>query len=744
MALLKFSQPAPDVLKYDFITVSNRLPVTVKKRGKTLEFLPSPGGLATAMSALKLAKPTLWIGWPGIISEDLTASDKKTITEKLKEYGCAPVFLTSKQVDNYYHGYSNETLWPLFHYFQSLAKYSTSCWESYKEVNKLFAKAVLKNAKKEATVWVHDYHLMLVPKYIKETKPATSVGFFLHIPFPSYEIFRQIPQRQEILEGLMGSDLVGFHIYDYVRHFTSSVLRTLGRSSNNGVIEYGTRSVKADAFPISIDYKKFKKAALSAKVNNEIKILDEHYKNKKIILSVDRLDYSKGIASRLNAFERFLKQNPRYHKKVCLIVIAVPSRTEVSAYQSLRESIEQTISRINGRYSTANWVPVSYQFQNLEFNKLVALYAKSDIALVTPIRDGMNLVAKEYIASKQKYSGVLILSELTGAVDELPESLIVNPNDTSAIVYAIKTALETRENKKVADINRMQQRISNYDVQAWANDFFDQLKGSKLQQTKVTSKRLTHDKLANLIKQYKAADKRLIILDYDGTLRSFVKSINLSVAAPGRPLLRTLKNLCADDKNDLQIISGRPKPALEKWFGKIDIGLVAEHGYWVKNGSKWTSNKVDANKFKKKVLALMKKYTERTPGSILEDKNSSLVWHYRDVTTELAYVRMSSLEHELKEMLSGSEAGVFHGSKILEVKPKSINKGTIVNQLIKNGGYDFVLCCGDDHTDEDMFKVLTNEDYYYSVKSGPGETNARYRVKSVREILSLLKKLSAS
>ena len=417
--------------KSKFVVVSNKLPVSVR-RGEDgqLEFEASSGGLATAMSSLKV-KDQVWVGWPYIGSDDLTDEEKEQIRTELEKYSCVPVFLTEKQVELFYEGYSNDTLWPLFHYFQSFTNYSEEYWEAYREVNELFAEEISKVTEEDASVWVHDYHLMLLPSMIRDNLPRTSIGFFLHIPFPSFEIYRLLPQRKDLLHGLLGADLIGFHVYDYARHFLSSCLRLLGITNHNGSIQYGGRSVQTDAYPIGIDYAKFQDALGQSETKKAIKSMCESYENLKVILSVDRLDYSKGIPERLEAFRILLEKHPEHIGKIKLVMVAVPSRTEVETYQNLRDQIEQAVSRINGTFGTVNWAPISYQFQNRPFEEVVALYNVADIALVTPIRDGMNLVAKEYVASKKKKTqGVLLLSEMTGAIDELPEAMSINPNDT--------------------------------------------------------------------------------------------------------------------------------------------------------------------------------------------------------------------------------------------------------------------------------------------------------------------------
>jgi trehalose 6-phosphate synthase/phosphatase len=727
---------------HKFIIVSNRLPVSVAKVDGELVFTPSSGGLATAMSSLKgdnLAN-RLWIGWPGISSDELTATDRKTIIKELEAFGCYPVFLSKEQIQLFYEGYANDTLWPMFHYFQSLAKHNTTYWQAYQEVNQLFAKAVQKKATDSATTWVHDYQLMLLPEILRTMLPQSSIGFFLHVPFPSYEIFRLLPERKEILKGLLGADLIGFHTYDYTRHFMSSVLRILGFESHHGAISYNNRFVQADAFPIGIDYEKYASATKSAAVLSELEKIDEHYEGQQVILSVDRLDYSKGISNRLEAYEILLKEHPEYHKKITLVMVAVPSRIEVDTYRGLREEIEQIVSRINGLYATMEWSPISYQFKNLPFDQVVALYVKADVALVTPLRDGMNLVAKEYIASKQKRAGVLILSEMAGAIDELPEALRINPNDTASIVAAIQTALSMSVREQRKRLLTMQRRLSQYTVQRWANDFIEQLGQAHEHQKSRSEKLLRNGHRAELVEAFKHAKHRLLMLDYDGTLVNYVSSPDPQRAAPKAPLLRTLRALAAIPNTEVCIISGRTREALQKWFGRLPLTLVAEHGSWVKQGGAWSQQQISFQAYKKLLMPILERYTERTPGAEIEEKNFALVWHYRRVPPELAYDRTISLKHDLNNAIDTTEVGVFSGQKIVEIKPRGIHKGTVADELLASNNADFVLCAGDDYTDEDMFKILPES--AFTIRVGQKETHARFQVQSVEQMTRLLSALA--
>lgn len=725
-------------MRSQFIVVSNRLPVSVARVDGQLVFSASSGGLATAMSSLDVENQ-IWVGWPGIASNTLTSTEKTQITKELKKRGCIPVFLTEADIANFYEGYANDTLWPLFHYFPSVAQYRSSYWDAYQSVNRKFARAVSHVSGDTAMIWVQDYQLMLLPSMIRAGKPQAKIGFFLHIPFPSYEVFRLLPERRAIIEGLMGADLLGFHVYDYARHFISSCNRILGTTSEQGVIEHQGRRVTIDVFPIGIDYKKFRDTLRDPVTKKEISILDERYGKQRIILSVDRLDYSKGIMKRLEAFERLLAERPKLHRTVTLMMIAVPSRTEVETYKQLRDEIEQTVSRINGMYGTTDWAPISYQFQNLPFEQIVALYAKSEVALVTPLRDGMNLVAKEYVASKRGRKGVLILSEMAGAADELHGAVIVNPNNIPALTDAIYQALTMPNTEQQRRLKLMQARISDYTVQKWGEDFVSQLEDARSSHHHALKKRLTQDAYDDIVKSFIKSRKRLILLDYDGTLHHFSSSISANAVKPGPRLRTQLRQITVQRNTTLCIISGRPRTTLDAWFKGIpNLVLVAEHGAWIKRKGTWHQN---ASQFETRdILRVMREFATRTPGSLVEEKDFSLVWHYRNVNPELAYIRNNTLRRELAELTRETDLAIHNGNKIIEVKPSTIDKGSIARQLYDELSADFVFAAGDDYTDESMFSALPKS--AHTVKVGFGETEARYQVGRLEKILALVESMS--
>ena len=385
--------------------VSNRLPVKthIDENGeyKTTE---SSGGLATGMKSVYKKYRSLWFGWSGMYSDELSSEQENKIRNLLKNEGCVPVPLNRHHIDNYYYGFSNKTLWPLFHYFTQYADYNEQQWEVYREVNRLFAQTLKPYLSQGDKIWIHDYHLFLLPQMIRDFMPNADIAFFLHIPFPSSEVFRQLPWREEILRGMLGADLVGFHTYDYERHFMSSVRRQLGYENTYNRIRLKDRVMKVDAFPMGIDFEKFNNKAeivfnrkeAESDLEQNIHNFFSHENGNKIILSMDRLDYSKGIYNRLLAFEKYLEQHPEKHENVSLFMLAVPSRTSVDHYQMLKSEIDETVGRINSKFGTVGWMPIWYFFRALPFEQLIELYSYSDIAFITPIRDGMNLIAKEY------------------------------------------------------------------------------------------------------------------------------------------------------------------------------------------------------------------------------------------------------------------------------------------------------------------------------------------------------------
>jgi trehalose 6-phosphate synthase/phosphatase len=723
------------------IIVSNRLPVTVSNDSGVFEYKKSIGGLSTGLKSVHEQSDSIWVGWPGISEDSFTDGEKDEAAKKLKEeFACCPVRLSEREVENYYHKFCNSTIWPLFHYFMARTQYDTDSWNAYRSVNEKFLMVVERFLDDNSKVWIHDYQLMLLPRMIKEKYPHVQVGFFLHIPFPSAEIFRLLIWREEILSGMLGADLIGFHTYDYVRHFLSSTRRILGIENSFNKIAYEDRQVAVDAFPMGIDYNRFSKKSDENKVEANLEGRVDT-KEGKIILSVDRLDYTKGIPHRIRAFNRFLALFPEYCGRVCMHLIVAPSRVEVDSYGALLREINQEVSKTNGKYGTMNWMPVWFFFRSFDQKELILHYRSADVLLVTPLRDGMNLVAKEYIASRYDFGGMPVISETAGAASELPEAVIVNVNDIDAIANGIKTALEMPEAEKASRNKMMHKRLRRYDVEFWAKEFLNALDRATTDSANDYPAIRLDREGAGIEEAYRIAKKRLIMLDYDGTLVGF--QVRPEMAQPDEQLRELLARLSKDPKNTVVLISGRAKGDLEGWFGKTKrIHLVAAHGLWVRIAGQhgWTRTVPLDNTWKEPLRPIMELYADRMPGSWVEEKDDSIALHYRKCDPDMVNARLPEVRDTVLSMTQSTTLALLDGNRVLEIKDSRVSKGTAASRLQNRDDYDFILGAGDDYTDEDLFLSLPQE--AFSIKVGAGKTAAVYRLKSWKAMRGLLKQLA--
>ena len=716
------------------VVISNRLPVKIIEENNELKLIRSEGGLATGLNSIDSGQKMCWVGWAGMYVDD--EKQKQKINLQMDDLDFHPVYLSVNQIENYYEGYSNSTIWPLCHYFFSYIESNATYWESYKEVNALFCNVALEIIEPGDTVWVQDYQLMLLPAMLREKIPDINIGYFHHIPFPSYELFRVLPERAEILRGLLGADLIGFHTYDYMRHFISTVYRVLGYECILDEIQLEERMIDIDAFPMGINYELYNNAILNPEVELIAKELRNSISGSKIILSVDRLDYSKGILIRLQAFAEFLEANPKYRGTVSLVMVVVPSRDTVDIYSDLKVRIDEMVGSINGKYSTLSWNPVYYFYRSFSFEELTALYYMADIALVTPIRDGMNLVAKEYLATKRNNTGVLILSEMAGAAIELSDAIIVNPTNTKEINDAIIKALEMPEEEQFSTLKKMQKAIATQTVGQWAQDFISELKNVKERNYSMFEKVIKDESLNNIKDAYDNAQKRLIILDYDGTLSPFYK--DPANAYPRPELLQLLEEIIRNKRNRLIINSGRDMDTLDKWFQDLSIGLAAEHGAYYKDKEKWYSN-IPEIKWDDEIMHILEQTTRKTPGAKIETKKTAIVWHYRAVDTWLAVLRVNQLIKSLINPCSRLNLQIMRGNKVIEIKTSNFNKGSEAVRLLKMDNYDFVLAIGDDTTDEEMFIALPDD--AITIKVGKNATAAKYNLPSQTKTVPFLKNL---
>ncbi|RKH66832.1 bifunctional alpha,alpha-trehalose-phosphate synthase (UDP-forming)/trehalose-phosphatase [Corallococcus aberystwythensis] len=716
------------------LLVSNRLPVTVKAEKDAVSVGRSAGGLATGLSRPHERSGGLWIGWPGDVSR-LTDAQRTQVEKQLSDLRCVPLYLSASEVSRFYEGYSNRVLWPLCHYMLDRVPRQDRDWDAYRKANERFADLAAKHYQPGDTIWVHDYQLMLVPGMLRKRLPQARIGYFHHIPFPSSEIFSTLPRRAELLEGLLGADLIGFHTVSYVRHFSGTLLRHLGLDTNIDRVLFQGREVRVGAFPMGIDSAAFESLAQEPAVLDEVKTLHGRAQGERLLVGIDRLDYTKGIPRRLLAVQRVLERDPSLRGRLRFIQVAVPSRTQVQAYAEYRETVDELVGRINGLYGTVHSTPVHYLYRSLNEKQLVSLYRGADVMLVTPVRDGMNLVAKEFCAARPDEDGVLVLSEFAGAAAEMRDALLVNPYDVEDMADAIEQALKMPQPERQARMRGLRAGVKARDVHWWVASFLDRLQGLPSQAEKPP----LPDGMAAL-DTLKGLGRKVLFLDYDGTLVGFAPTPEL--AAPDAELMTLLQELCARPDLSVHIVSGRPRETLEAWFGELPVGLHAEHGLWsrMRRGQPWQALPGVSFEWKPKVKAVLDAFAARVTGSFVEEKTASLAWHYRKVDAEFGALQARELRLLLFEQFSQEPMHILPGDRVVEVRPKGVNKGRVVPEVLKQEGPDVrVLALGDDVTDEDLFAAVPPGGI--AVHAGNKDTRAGYRVEGPPGVRQLLKGL---
>ncbi|CAM9876496.1 unnamed protein product [Ascophyllum nodosum] len=574
---------AKTVDKSRVVVVSNRLPIRATRDLETgrWTFSETGGGLVTAMQGVRNEMNFLWIGWVGVEVEE---SEREEVSKQLmEEHSCLPVFLEHELLDKYYNGFSNDVLWPLFHYVPlpmykagMEKKFDNGLWEAYKVANKSrFANVVSSVYQDGDHVWVHDYQLMQVPYELRKLHPNCRVAWFLHTPFPSSEIYRILPVRKQLLQGLLAADLVGFHTYDYARHFLSSCSRVLEVECSPRGIELNNRFMSLGVYPIGIAPEHVTKTIKKPWVQHRIHELSETFAGRKILLGVDRLDYIKGMPHKLLGLELFLNRYPEWRGKVTLIQVGVPSRTEVAEYRDLGAQINELVGRINGTYGNLEYSPVHYINQSLSQDELFAIYKVANVCLVTSVRDGMNLVSHEYVAAQSEPRirreegrpvlemnddgpGVLILSEFAGSAQSLSGAIRVNPWNTEELANAIHQSLTLSRVERELRQHKLYRYVTVHTATFWAKSFMHEFREVCNGQRESTRKLPTlpiKEASRLVLEAYEKATNRLIISDYDGTLTTLQSLPQL--AAPPPVVKSFLDSLCQDPKNRLFIISGR-------------------------------------------------------------------------------------------------------------------------------------------------------------------------------------------
>ncbi len=704
------------------INVSNRLPVTVEGDRIT----KSSGGLVAALEGLPEEEyKTQWIGWPGAAFPD--QDHRQVIARQLaEEHGCLAVFLSQEEATGFYEGFSNSSIWPLLHYLPNYLRYEPAWWEHYQNVNQLFAEKVLETIQEGDLVWVHDYQLMLLPAMLRAAAPKLRIGFFLHTPFPAYEIFRCHPRRRELVAGMLGANRIGFHAFGYLRHFCSTVQRLLGIETELTHIPSKGHNTALGVYPIGINALKFEQTLDSKEFAERREEFRLAHEGKRLVVSVERMDYTKGILHRLEAIDNFLAGSEQIDA-IRFLFVSVPSREGIEEYQHLVEEVESRVGQLNGKYATLINSPIHFIHGSIPFVDLCALYALADIALVTPLIDGMNLVAKEFIACQRENAGMLILSEFAGAAEELFSAFLVNPYDSTAVSGTLTDALALSPEEKRNRIVPMRERVMRYDARHWARSFIQDLTSGPISDARAIETDIKEAR-EQIRQAVDSGHPIALFLDYDGTLREIELEPRAATPHPGIEAL--LNRLSRQPKLDLTVISGRSQEDMEAFLGSYPFRLIAEHGASIRRPDENEWERLDRNinyAWKEELLAILRLYEQATPGSAIEEKHSSIVWHYRKAEKEFGDWKANQLNEELSALTANHPIKVRHGKKMVEVTAAENNKGTAVGRVLEQDeSYEVVLCAGDDLTDESMFEV--NRPGMLTVKIGPGPTLARYRL----------------
>jgi trehalose 6-phosphate synthase/phosphatase len=669
------------------------------------------------------------------------AEERAALSAELASERMVPVFLDDAEITGFYDRIANGVLWPLFHYLPAQLPHDIQDWPAYERANARVAEVVAEVYAPGDTIWVHDYHLMLVPALLRERLPEARIGYFLHIPFPSSEVFRTLPFRERLLEGLLGADLVGFHTAAYARHFMTALLRLLGLAARVDRVQTGEREVAIGVFPMGVDAAHW--AALGGDRETEAAV--EAVRGDDgcaLVVGIDRLDYTKGIPRRLLAFERLLEGHPELRERVRLVQLAVPSRGDVPAYREFRTQIESLVGRVNGRFGTARWTPIHYLHRQVAEPEVAALYRAADVMLVTPERDGMNLVSKEFVACRADEGGVLVLSEFTGAAAELAEALHVNPYDVGRTADTLHRALTLPDDERRARMRALRRRVTSYDVGRWARSFLDAVDVAVGRRRPPTVALTPGEAVAEVVERLRAEPALVLLLDYDGTLVPFADVPDL--AWPDRTLLELLERLARRPGTAVHVVSGRLRETMARWLGHLPIGLHAEHGLWSRGpGGEWAALAVEPGAWLERARHILEEFRARTPGSLVEEKTMALAWHYRMADPEFGAHQANELRLHLGDLFSNEPVEVLTGEKVIELRPHGLNKGRIVDAALAEAPAGaLAVAMGDDRTDEDLFVALPPSGLAIHVGASP--SHAGVRVRDWRAVRDLLVRLAAN
>ncbi len=726
----------------ELVVVSNRLPFSIERHGDKLQIQRSAGGLVAALEPVLNQRGGVWVGWAGVSQQALDSAGGLNLPGGAVTYRAVP--LSGHEVSLYYAGFSNRTIWPLFHYFVGDTTIDGGTWRAYEQVNERFAQVAVNASAKDTLIWVHDYQLLRVPHHVRRLAPDRRIAFFLHIPFPAPDVLRVLPWSRNLIRGMLAADLVGFHIPAYAEHFLLCAERLLGSEVDhaNGIVRFEGREVSVQSHPISIDVAHIE--ALAGSPGREPGAPEDDPERVREILGVDRLDYTKGVNERLLGIERLLDRHAEYRGRILFTQLLVPSRERVPEYNRLKREIDETVGRINGRFSAPDWSPIRYLARTMPPEELVPLYRKADIALVTPLRDGMNLVAKEYVAAQLENNGVLIVSEMAGAAEELQEALIVNPFDIDAVADALDRALSMPDDERRARMSALRDRVRTRDVHAWVRGFLESAEAAAVRAR--AGERLPSDHVRRRLVPWLAQRPTVaLFLDYDGTLTPIVarpEDAQLSEATR-----QTLEQAAKTPNLDVVIVSGRALDDIQTLVGVPGLTYVANHGFETEGPGlsfrhAGTSRFLDAlNAAAADLIGL------GIEGALIERKGPTVAYHVRNVAEELR----EDAERQAEQVFKKHRLYVTKGKCVIDGRPAiAWDKGqAVLHVLVQRHGADWpskvrALYIGDDTTDEDAFRTLRGIGRSICVGHSPQtSTLADFRLADPEAVLQLLRWLAS-
>lgn len=714
---------------------SAKLPFVMRKRKGQYTLQETVGGVASAVGSVYQAYESSWYGSLDLPSR-IQAKSKTTIQRLAQQHNCHTVLLKNQSLLKKAETFCQKTIWPLFHYRPESATFDNQTWADYQEFNKAYFESIRKQIKPTDTIWIHDHQLMLLPRLIRREFPDVSIGFFLHTPFPSFEVFRLLPWRREMLNGMLGADLIGFHIYEYTRHFQSSLFRIIGLEAKLGSVVTGNRLVHTDSFSLGVDFNAFAQIRETSAYERALDKLEEKANGYRTVLSIDRLDPSRGIIEKVETITQLLEQYANLRGKV-LFFIRTFGGTNSEELRNYAKAVKVRVDACNKRFARKDWEPIIHQHADSSRTEMAALYNIADVLLVGSLRDGMNLIGKEYVAARKNEKGVIVLSEFAGGARELSEAILINPYDSKGSMAALAAAINMPARKQIATFTRMKHRQQRNTALNWSVTFMESLRHVKERQAAIQSHSFNNRVATKIQASYRSARKRLLLFDYNGTLVPVPKDGRTK--PPPASLLELLERLATVRNNHVAIITDNSRVMIDHWFHRHPVDLIACSDAAYRRNGQWSEEPELATAWQEDARPILERYVIRTPGSYIDEKRYALIWHFENAEKELGEVRSRELIEDLRSFAGMENLQVNEVGRLIEIRNAESHKASMLQNYLADTEYDFIFAVGDDQSNEAMFTVLP--DGAVTVRIGSTLTSAHYNMTDHTRLLSFLSDL---